>query len=349
MTHSVSATSPTGLGPFRDITPGGIPRRCGEAVWSATVFEGALYLAVLGREIQTVLRLEPSTGKWETLLHRSVSRPGADSGEIGVAAQFAAGRFQEAPALYLRIAAGDEVEHLRSVGGPFEPVPSHFEEVQAALTAASPAAPALPDHLPSSRFSRALNLGSATVVGLDEPVLGCSLGAKEENWKPVLVRGAHRYSENAEILAAASHGDCLFVVLGKSASAPRRKTPGFEVVRVYADGSWDLLIGTPRVSDQGLKVPLACLGPGMDEFEPSRFCFFASGRNGLLLGTYDDLAGFRIWRSVDGTRWVAGEAELVGIDRVRGAESLPLAGGIALILQLDNPQHGLTQSVWIGE
>jgi hypothetical protein len=348
MSSTLSVPPPTGFGAFRDITPGGIPRKREDATWAAVSHEGTLHLAALGRQTQSVQRFV--AGKWETLYQRTLRGRGkADTEGDLPAAQFAPGTYHNAPALYLRISNGDETEYLRSTGGAFEVVLPHAEDVTAAF-ADSAVSPTLREVPPTSQFSRVVPLGKTSAAAFHDPVLGCSLWIQGETWQPAFIRGAHRFSDNAEVLAADTFNDHLFLVLGKSGPpAPGKKVPGFEVVRVYADGSWDLIIGTPRISNQGLKVPLACLAPGLHDFEPSRFCFFTAGLNHLLLGTYDDLAGFRIWRSTDGTEWIAGEAELVGLERVRAAEPLRLAGGAALILDLESPQHGQTRAVWAGE
>lgn len=350
MSTTSSTTPEAGLGAFRDITPGGIPRSRDNSAWAAATLGGALFLAVASRDVHTVQRFQ--NGKWETAYQKSLRRSKDDEpGELP-SVQLAVDESHHHPALHLKISCGNEIEYLRSTddGRSLEVVPELFDEAAALFSDEKALLPELPELPASARFARTLLLAGKTVAAFGDPVLGSSAWIKGDTWQPAFIRGAHRFSDNAEVLAGEAWGDSLVFVLGKSGPAPMGKTlPGFEVVRVYSDGSWDLLIGTPRVSNQGLKVPLACLAPGMNDFEPSRFCFFTAGRNHLLLGTYDDLAGFRIWRSTDGTDWAAGEAELVGIDRVRSAQPLRIAGGTALILDLDSPQHGQTRAIWIGE
>ena len=48
-------------------------------------------------------------------------------------------------------------------------------------------------------------------------------------------------------------------------------------------------------TDAGLKIPLAFLGPGIDQFQPSEFRFLTGTPTKLLLGTYEDAAGLCIW------------------------------------------------------
>lgn len=350
MSTTPSATSEKGLGAFRDVTPGGLPASRENAVWGAATLEGTLYLAVVGREARSVHRHHG--GKWQAVYHKAI-RPVKDEAPGALpAVQFVSGDSSHGPALYLEIATEEATERLRSSadGNSFELVPSTSEEVKKAFSLKDAVAPELPEHPASAQFAQSLTLAGKTAVAFNDPVLGCSVWIQGETWQPALIRGAHRFSDNSDVLAAQAWKDSLILVMGKTSQPIRGKSQqGFDIARIYSDASWDLLAGTPRVSNQGLKVPLACLGPGMNEFEPARFCFLAAGRNHLLLGTYDDLAGFRIWRSGDGTDWTAGEAELVGIDRVRSAQALRITGGTALILDLDSPQHGQTRAVWIGE
>jgi hypothetical protein len=352
MSTTLSVTSEQGLGAFRDITPGGLPASRENATWAAATLDGALYLAVASREAHSVHRYQTATGKWQSVYHKAIRSAKDEAPGAVPSVRFRSGHSPHKPALHLRIVTGETAEQLRSRadGNSFETVLADSEDAKVVFSNHNAVPSELPEHPASAQFSRALTLAGKNAVAFNDAVLGCSVWIQGETWQPALIRGAHRFSDNSDVLGAESWRDSLIFVLGKASQPTRGKSQqGFDIVRLYSDGSWDLLAGTPRVSNQGLKVPLACLGPGMNEFEPSRFCFLTAGRNHLLLGTYDDLAGFRIWRSIDGTDWKAGEAELVGIDRVRAAQPLRIAGGTALLLDLDSPQHGQTRAVWIGE
>jgi hypothetical protein len=350
MSTTLSTPPETGLGVFRDITPGGIPRNRENSTWAVASLGGTLYLAVVSHDVQTVQRYQ--AGKWETAYQKIIRRAkNEEPGELP-AMQLVTGESSHGPAIYLKITDGATTEYLRSSedGSTLESVPEHFDDVEKAFSEANSLPAELPDHPASARYAHSFTLGGKTAVALNDPVLGCSAWVKGETWQPAFTRGAHRFSDNAEVFAAAAWDNAVVFALGKSGPAPLGKTlPGFELVRVYADGSWDLLIGTPRVSNQGLKVPLSCIAPGMNDFSPTQFCFLSAGKSHLLLGTYDDLAGFRIWRSADGINWSAGEAELVGIDRVRAAQAKRIAGGTAIAFDIDSPQDKHTRAIWIGE
>lgn len=126
-------------------------------------------------------------------------------------------------------------------------------------------------------------------------------------WTLVLARGGHRYAQNQEVLAAFAHRGDLILVAGAS---PGRRSPdskffdyqGFEVLRLAADGSCELLVGVPRFSPLGLLVPLSGRGPNL-EHDP-RLEFVCGGEHAgcIVIGVADD-DGFRLWISADGEDW----------------------------------------------
>lgn len=87
-------------------------------------------------------------------------------------------------------------------------------------------------------------------------------------WEMVLEDGANRYNTNyAAATMVAFNGD-LYVGTGITGYGYDKEfdigPSAAELVRVHEDGSWDLIFGEPRFSPQGLKVPFAAAGPGMD-------------------------------------------------------------------------------------
>jgi hypothetical protein len=192
------------------------------------------------------------------------------------------------------------------------------------------------------------------VLAIDDPRQGFDLwtmaanGKNSSDWSSLLTRGGQHYSMNAEVFACVPWKNALYLACGHS--EPRRGIQyqrGFEILRVYSDGSWDIVIGAPRVTQSGLKIPLACLGPGMDEFEPARFCLLSAAADELLLGTYDDVAGFRIWCSRDGESWSdSADAELAGLPKVRFASGFPISGGTVLVLDLEGSLKDSPFKIW---
>ena len=170
-----------------------------------------------------------------------------------------------------------------------------------------------------------------------------------QEWVPLLGRGGQSYSMNAHVFACVQWKDALYVVSGPGERQSRTdRQLGFEILRIYLDGSWDLVVGAPRVTASGLKVPLACLGPGMDEFTPAQFCFLADAGSELLLGTYEDIAGLRVWQSLDGESWsVINSAELAGLEKIRRASAFLISVGTALLLEFESSLRGRTFDVWL--
>lgn len=94
-----------------------------------------------------------------------------------------------------------------------------------------------------------------------------------------------------------------------------------ELVRIDADDSWDLIIGTPRATDAGLKRPLSGLSLGLGSAFSAQFRTLAAHDGRLYLGTSDwsqslevvpnlaDAAafefGFDLFRSDDGISWAS--------------------------------------------
>ncbi len=371
MSLPLETADPT-LKPFRDVTPGGVSRNCETSAWSLTAMDDILFLACVTAENRIVLRRALSASKWETSYER-VTRARKDETEENptLDAQWLPPGSSKTPGLVARLSSsrGTESLHITPDGG-FAPIKSGDKSTQPALTVAplaiganeflfdtaalrhrrrnakswkSLALPALPD---SAQPSGIASAGGLLALTVDDARLGCSVwttpAAKPGTWTESITRGGERFSLNASVLATAATTDGLYAACGSETEG------AFEILRLYPDGTWDLIVGTPRVSRTGLKVPLSCHGPGMDEFEPARFLFLATATSQILLGTYDDLAGFRIWRSTDGITWLAGEAELVGIDRVLSAVSVPVPNGLALVLELQSPQHGHTRGIWLG-
>jgi hypothetical protein len=108
-----------------------------------------------------------------------------------------------------------------------------------------------------------------------------------------------------------------------------------ELIRIYPDGQWDLIVGEARRTPQGLKKPLSGYLPGFDNFFNGYFWRMCSHRGWLYLSTFDwscaigyahrgtwpraftnivnhlgttflqnRQAGFDLYRSYDGENWL---------------------------------------------
>lgn len=114
-------------------------------------------------------------------------------------------------------------------------------------------------------------------------------------WEPVLTKGAYNYSLNAQVLAMSACQNALYLVSKNATNS------SFELIRIYADGDWDVIIGTPKFTPQGLKVPLAAMGVDFDANTSQVKCLFCH-EDTLYLGcqTFD---GFQLWRTDNGEVW----------------------------------------------
>ncbi len=87
-------------------------------------------------------------------------------------------------------------------------------------------------------------------------------------WHRVLSHGAYRGRRNEGTCSFCAFGDSLYIGTGIYAGGYDRiydVGPGApELLRLHADDSWELLVGEPRQTPVGLKVPASGLGPGFN-------------------------------------------------------------------------------------
>ncbi|MED6336077.1 MAG: hypothetical protein VYE81_11835 [Planctomycetota bacterium] len=164
-------------------------------------------------------------------------------------------------------------------------------------------------------------------------------GPGPHRWEKVLDHGADRGILNQCIMCMAEFDGALY--LGsciQNGGHDKRNNIGpaaGEVLRVHSDGSWDLVIGQPRHTRQGLKVPLSGHGPGFDNPFAGYIWRMCTHDGALYVGTgemtpmipYTDRSrwpetarrlcdrasiklfmklrgGAELWRTTDGERWV---------------------------------------------
>lgn len=137
-------------------------------------------------------------------------------------------------------------------------------------------------------------------------------------WEPVLTEGAQRYTLNPQIEAMTVFKDTLYLGTRSPQPDPRWEfaSSGAEIIRVLADGQWELVMGTPRFSPIGLQVPLSTHGPGFGALRNGRISCLASTPDALYaaLSRYPSTTnktteatglGFELWQSADGENWQA--------------------------------------------
>ncbi|MCW2537966.1 MAG: putative NAD-dependent epimerase/dehydratase, partial [Modestobacter sp.] len=155
-------------------------------------------------------------------------------------------------------------------------------------------------------------------------------------WTKVLHGGALRGPENEIAMSMAVFYGALFIgsaIQNGGYDRVNRVGPAAsELVRVHPDDTWDLIVGEPRRTSDGVKEPLAGLGPGFDDPLAGYFWRMAVHDGWLYLSTFDwtvflpfagrpsafashliersgadELArreaGFELWRTADGVTW----------------------------------------------
>jgi hypothetical protein len=142
-------------------------------------------------------------------------------------------------------------------------------------------------------------------------------GKPPYQWQLVVDEGAYRYTLNKAVASMTAADDTL--LLGTAALAPgilQVGNHGPEIIRIASDGRWDIVMGTPRFSPAGLKMPLSASGPGFGHPENAAITRLISegGRHVALIhrfrpardkgsGIGDYAGGVGLWLSEDAIHW----------------------------------------------
>ncbi len=163
-------------------------------------------------------------------------------------------------------------------------------------------------------------------------------GRPPYKWQKVMSHGGYRGKENQSVGHLYEFKGCLYIGTGILGGHDRERNIGPaspELFRLYPDDTWELLVGEPRLTPEGLKVPLSGLGAGYNSPTVGYFWRMCEHQGWLYLGTYDwsiwmpyvrpetlpdrlrqriervgvdDIvraqAGFDLWRSQDGVNWL---------------------------------------------
>jgi hypothetical protein len=159
-------------------------------------------------------------------------------------------------------------------------------------------------------------------------------GTPPYHWVKVLDHGAGRGNLNEGTCSMSVFNDALYIGSAISNGGYDRThkigpAPS-ELVRLYPDDSWDLLVGESRMTADGYKEARSGLGPGFDNRFARYFWTMAVHRGWLYLGTFDSLVfarwhddrdrapgltqaqldaaveehgGCELWRTRDGINW----------------------------------------------
>lgn len=132
-------------------------------------------------------------------------------------------------------------------------------------------------------------------------VTGFELWCKgeEEPWQQIHRQGLYRYSLNARIRFIVPFKEALYLATDPVLNSVY--SDGFELIRLYSDNDWDLIVGMPRFTPVGLRVPLLCQGPGFGRAIGAPLCLTV--HDGALYLGFQTLEGFQLWRSTEGNVW----------------------------------------------
>ena len=186
-------------------------------------------------------------------------------------------------------------------------------------------------------------------------------------WEQVLAAGAGRHTLNERVSAMAVFDSALYLAAGASPEAAEASCGGplgAEIIRLEANNSWELIVGTPRFSPDGLKVPMSVMGPGFDNPDNTLVSalaahdgclYFAMAAPGMSLhrGTYRDSGGLCIWASQDGETFqeiAFGETGMAGACAARST-SLGLVVATECVgreLADEDPEDVECGGLWIG-
>jgi hypothetical protein len=141
------------------------------------------------------------------------------------------------------------------------------------------------------------------------------------DWQQVLHHGAWRYTHNPAIVQMTAFGDDLYLGTGVPGPGVDRDFDigpcAAEILCVRPDGTWDVVIGEPRFTPDGLKAPLGAMGAGFHSLYNAEIAALAVQDGVLYAGTRsweplhlqtlgDDRpleGGYDLWATPDGIVW----------------------------------------------
>lgn len=165
-------------------------------------------------------------------------------------------------------------------------------------------------------------------------------GTPPYQWQRVVTKGAFRGKLNEIAGSFSVFNGSLYVggaIYAGGFDRIYNVGPGSpELIRLNPDDSWDLIVGEPRLTPQGLKVPLSGLGPGFNNPFAGYIWRMGAHDGWLYAGTFvwspwlpfasqerwpdrvkkmvasidldrlvENHGGFDLWRSRDGLNWTA--------------------------------------------
>ncbi len=140
-------------------------------------------------------------------------------------------------------------------------------------------------------------------------------------WERVMTDGAFRGDLNQGAASLCAFNGALYIGTGKESAGSGQvyedESGGAELLRIHPDNTWDLIVGTPRYTFDGVKFPLSRLRPGFDDLDNGVIWEMAEHKGWLYAGTENlssvlrflrqggraGPAGCNLWRTCDGMVW----------------------------------------------
>lgn len=116
-------------------------------------------------------------------------------------------------------------------------------------------------------------------------------GKPPYKWRKVLTRGAYRGKLNQIAMTFETFNGALYLgtAIQEGGYDPVNKVgpAAVEIIRMYPDDSWELVVGEPRLTAEGLKVPLSGLEPGFGNLFAGYLWSLRAHEGWLYAGTFD--------------------------------------------------------------
>ncbi|MCP5159638.1 MAG: hypothetical protein H6974_00655 [Gammaproteobacteria bacterium] len=135
-----------------------------------------------------------------------------------------------------------------------------------------------------------------------------AVGPPPFTWELALDTGARRYTLNPSVASMAIFQDALYLGTGvPETELLSDEVAGAEIIRIFPDNRWELVMGKPRFSPIGLQVPLSANSPGFDDSQNTLVAALASSNDVLYAAVVQrsqrEITGFQIRQTVDGENW----------------------------------------------
>ena len=163
-----------------------------------------------------------------------------------------------------------------------------------------------------------------------------------QTWELVMTKGAYGYAINQQVSFLVEFKGELYLASSVAKNNTTRNefsyfyNCGFELIRFYPDDDWDIIVGKPKFTPDGLKVPLAVMGAGFDDPYNQEVNCLVVHHNRLYLGC-QSTEGFQLWCSEDGETW-----EQIPLDKFNNYRYVELetavstSAGLALLIRVNN-------------